>query len=137
MKNCLKRQTAGTLSRWLLILAGTIFLVLAVIGVILPLVPTTPFLLLAAACYARGSKKFYNWLINNKWLGEYIKNYQEGRGIPLNIKIITITVLWITITFSAILIVTNYLLQIILIIIAIGVTLHILTLKTMEKRVGN
>jgi len=114
---------------------GTFFLIIGIIGIFIPILPTTPFLLLAAACYARGSKKFYNWLINNKWLGEYIKNYQEGRGIPLTIKILSITLLWITIAFSTIIIVSNFLIQIILIIIAIVVTIHILTIKTMQKKI--
>ena len=69
--------------RFLLIIAGTIFLVFGIIGIFLPILPTTPFLLLAAACYARSSKRFYNWLMNNKWFGNYIKNYNEGRGVPL------------------------------------------------------
>ena len=117
----------------ILVVSGTFFLVLGIIGIFIPLLPTTPFLLLAAACYIRGSKKFYNWLIKNRWLGEYIKNYQEGKGIPLNIKIISIMFLWITIIFSIIMIVSNIFIRIILIIIAIGVTIHILTIKTTKK----
>ena len=118
----------------LLVYSGTFFLVIGIIGIFIPILPTTPFLLLAAACYARGSKKFYNWLINNKWLGEYIKNYREGRGIPSKVKILSITFLWITIAFSTFIIVSNLLIQIILIIIAVGVTIHILTIKTKKKR---
>ena len=124
-----------TLLNGILVGSGTFFLVIGIIGIFIPILPTTPFLLLAAACYARGSKKFYNWLINNKWLGEYIKNYREGRGIPLTVKILSITLLWITIAFSTIIIVSNFLIQIILIIIAIVVTIHILTIKTMQKKI--
>ena len=125
-----------TMLNRILVVSGTFFLVIGIIGIFIPILPTTPFLLLAAACYARGSKKFYNWLINNKWLGEYIKNYREGKGIQLTVKILTITFLWITIAFSTIIIVSNFLIQIILIIIAIAVTIHILTIKTMRKRLG-
>lgn len=117
----------------LLVYSGTFFLVIGIIGIFIPILPTTPFLLLAAACYARGSKKFYNWLINNKWLGEYIKNYREGKGIPSKIKILSITFLWVTIAFSTFIIVSNLLIQIIMIIIAVGVTIHILTIKTKKK----
>ena len=74
---------------------GTFFLIIGIIGIFIPILPTTPFLLLAVACYSKGSKKFYNWLINNKWFGEYIQNYRERRGIPLSVKIISIIVLWI------------------------------------------
>ena len=117
----------------ILIFFGSFFLIIGIIGIFIPILPTTPFLLLTAACYARGSEKFYNWLINNKWLGEYIKNYQKGKGIPLNIKILTISLLWLSIGFSTFIIVTIFLIQIILIIIAIVVTIHILTIKTMKK----
>jgi uncharacterized membrane protein YbaN (DUF454 family) len=117
----------------LLIFLGTFFLIISFIGIFIPILPTTPFLLLAAACYAKGSKKFYNWLINNKWFGEYIKNYRERKGIPFSVKIISITILWITIAFSIFIIVSNLLIQIILISIAIGVTIHILTIKTKIK----
>jgi len=121
-----------TIQNKILVGSGTFFLIIGIIGIFIPILPTTPVLLLTAACYARGSKKFYNWLINNKWLGEYIKNYQDGRGIPLTVKILTITILWITISFSTIIIISNLLIQIILIIIAIAVTIHILTIKTIH-----
>jgi hypothetical protein len=116
--------------RYLLIIAGTIFLGVGIIGIFLPILPTTPFLLLAAACYARSSQRFYNWLMNNKWFGNYIKNYHEGRGLPLKFKIFTMTLLWITILTSIYFVINNFWIEIILIIIAIGVTIHILTIKS-------
>ena len=119
--------------RYLLIIAGTIFLGLGIIGIFLPILPTTPFLLLAAACYARSSKRFYDWLMNNRWFGNYIKNYREGRGVPLKVKVFTISLLWITILASVFFIISNFLIEIILIIIAIGVTIHILTIKTIKQ----
>jgi hypothetical protein len=127
----------NTMIRWVLVACGTFFLIIGMIGIFIPILPTTPFLLLAAACYARGSEKFYSWLINNRWLGNYIKNYQEGRGIPLSVKMATIALLWISILFSAIIIVTDYVITIILLVIAAGVTIHILTLKTLDKGVNN
>ncbi len=120
--------------RYLLIISGTIFLGFGIIGIFLPILPTTPFLLLAAACYARSSKRFYNWLMNNRWFGTYIKNYREGRGVPLKVKVFTISLLWITILASVFFIISNFLIEIILIIIAIGVTIHILTIKTFKKK---
>jgi uncharacterized membrane protein YbaN (DUF454 family) len=115
--------------RALLIIAGTIFLGLGVIGIILPILPTTPFLLLAAACYARSSKRFYLWLINNRVFGKYIKNYREGRGIPVRIKVFAISVLWITILISIYFFITNIYIRIILIIIAIAVSAHIILIR--------
>ncbi len=123
-----------SIKKLLLVTSGTLFLAIGVIGIFIPLLPTTPFLLLAAACYIRGSKKFYNWLIKNRWLGEYIKNYQEGRGIPFNVKIITIIVLWLTIIISIIVFVSNLIIQIILFFIAIGVTIHIIKIKTLDRK---
>lgn len=120
--------------RYLLISAGTIFLGFGIIGIFLPVLPTTPFLLLAAACYARSSKRFYDWLMNNKWFGTYIKNYREGRGVPLKFKIFTISLLWITILVSVFFVINNYWVKIILILIAIGVTIHILTIKTYKQK---
>lgn len=72
----------------------------------------------------------YKWLIGHKWFGKYIKNYQEGRGIPLKVKVMAISFLWIMIGFSAMFIIDNFWIRIILLIIALGVSIHIITLKT-------
>jgi uncharacterized membrane protein YbaN (DUF454 family) len=68
--------------RILLVIAGTLFVGLGIIGIFIPVLPTTPFLLLAAACYARSSRKFHEWLLNNRWFGDYIRNYLQGKGFP-------------------------------------------------------
>ncbi|MCW4033580.1 MAG: YbaN family protein [Candidatus Bathyarchaeota archaeon] len=117
----------------LLIIAGTFFVVLGIIGIALPILPTTPFLIIAAACYAKGSKRFYNWLVNNRLLGRYIKNYLENKGISMKAKIISISLLWATIIFSITLIIQILLIRIILIIVAIIITYHIISIKTIEK----
>ena len=119
--------------RLLLIIAGTICIALGIIGIVLPILPTTPFLLLAAACYARSSKRFYHWLIGNKWFGSYIKNYREGNGIPLKGKIMAISILWITILFSAFFFIKNFYINLLLFVIAALVSLHIVRIKTLKK----
>lgn len=86
--------------RQLLVVCGTLFVILGIVGIIVPLVPTTPFLLLAAFCYARSSEKLYNKLLNTKWLGEYIKSFQAGKGIPLRAKFVSILMLWLTSGYS-------------------------------------
>ena len=111
--------------RGLLIILGTISVLLGLIGIILPLLPTTPFLLLGAAIYAKSSDKFYNWLIENRLFGSYIKNYREGKGIPLRVKVFAISFLWITILITAIFFVPVLVIKILLIVIAIAVTTHI------------
>jgi uncharacterized membrane protein YbaN (DUF454 family) len=126
-----------------LFIAGSLFLFLGVIGIFLPILPTTPFLLLTAACYMRSSERMYKWLLNNRWVGEYIKNYQTGRGIPLKTKILAISTLWITILISMFFMVNNIskittegilVIRIILLIIATIVSLHLIKLPTYKKQ---
>lgn len=127
-------KTSNRFIRWILIIAGTIFVGLGTLGIFLPILPTTPFLLLAAACYARSSKRFYDRLINNKWFGAYIKNYREGKGIPLKVKVYTISLLWITILFSAFFFISIFWVRVVLILIAVGVTVHVLIIKTYRQK---
>jgi uncharacterized protein len=119
--------------RIILIITGSIFVGLGILGIILPLLPTTPFLLLGAACYFKGSPRFYSWLINNKWLGIYIKSYREGKGIPKKTKIIAISSLWITIGWSIIFMTSVLFIRVFLFLIASGVTYHILSIKTLKS----
>lgn len=118
--------------RILLIITGSIFVGLGVLGIFLPVLPTTPFLLAAAACYIRSSEKLYQWLINNRYFGIYIKNYRELNGIPLHAKIFGILLLWLTIGYTALFVLTNIYLQVLLFAIALGVTIYLLSLKTVR-----
>jgi uncharacterized membrane protein YbaN (DUF454 family) len=118
----------------ILLVVGTISLILGAIGIFLPILPTTPFLLLSAACYVRSSERMYNWLLGNGWFGKYIKNYREGRGIPLKTKIIAVTLLWVGILYSTIIVVNGFLVaQLALLIIAVGVSIHLVRLPTFKK----
>jgi len=121
------------LIKGLLVLVGSVFIGLGIIGIVVPLLPTTPFLLLAAACFARGSQRFYGWLMQNRWLGAYIRSYPEESSMPLKVKIFSIALLWVTISFSIMFFVSNFFLQLILFGIVIIVSIHILTIKTLEK----
>jgi len=120
--------------RWLLIASGTIFVGLGVIGIFLPVLPTTPFLLAAAWCYARSSERYYNWLISNKRFGKYIKDYREGKGIPVRAKITAITLLWLTISLSIIFIVFNLYFRIIMLITAVVVSIYIASIKPRSNK---
>jgi uncharacterized membrane protein YbaN (DUF454 family) len=120
--------------RGLLMAAGTISLFLGAIGIFLPILPTTPFLLLAAACYMRSSERLHKWLLGNRWFGEYIKNYQAGRGIPMKSKILALTLLWTAILYSTFFVVDEVLLaQVALVLVATGVTVHLVRLPTYRK----
>jgi hypothetical protein len=114
--------------RILYYIAGTISLALGIIGMVFPILPTTPFLLLSAACYVRSSEKAYNWLIHNKIFGKIIRDYREGKGLPIKLKLITIILLWITILISIFFIAILWI-QILLIIIATLVSIHIILIK--------
>jgi uncharacterized membrane protein YbaN (DUF454 family) len=111
-------------------IVGTISLVLGAIGIVLPILPTTPFLLLSLACYLRSSTRMTHWMLNNKYFGKYIRNYREGKGIPLKTKILALAVLWTSIFFSIIFIIPLLIVQIILFVIAFGVTIHLTRLPT-------
>ena len=128
-----KNKIPNRFIRGLLLIAGSFFVGLGILGIFLPLLPTTPFLLLAAVLYAKSSKRFYNWLLSNKLFGKYIKNYREGNGISLKIKIMAIALLWFTILFSAFFIIDNIFVRIILILISICVSIHISLIRTMKK----
>ena len=121
------------LKKGLLIFAGTVFTATGIIGIFVPILPTTPFLLLAAACYLRSSRRLYNWLLGNRFFGAYVRNYLHGRGMPRKVKIATISLLWITIACSIIFAVQALIIRVILLIIAIGVTVHIILIKTTPK----
>lgn len=113
--------------------AGTFFLALGIAGIAVPLLPTTPFLLLAAACYLRGSARMYRWMMNNKYFGQYLRDYRAGRGTTLKVKVATVSLLWAVIIFSAMFTTSNPIIRIALFVVAMGVTLHIVTLKTKKK----
>lgn len=124
-----KEKTLKKPVKILMIATGTFLIGVSIVGIFVPVLPTTPFLLLAAALYARSSRRFYNWLINNRILGRYIKNYREGKGIPLKVKIIAISILWITIGYSAIFAIDILWVRILLVLIAIGVSVHIVRVR--------
>jgi uncharacterized protein len=116
---------------------GTAFVILGVIGIFVPLMPSTIFLLMGASCYARGSQRFYTWLMNNRWLGGMIRDYREGRGIPLRQKLLTMIILWMTIGSSVYFFIENGWIKMLLIFIASGVSLHLIILKTRKLTPAN
>jgi uncharacterized membrane protein YbaN (DUF454 family) len=123
----------AALKRYLLIALGTICLAIGIVGIFTPILPTTPFLLLAAFCYLRSSARFHRWLMNNRVFGGYIRSYTEGRGIPLKVKLFTIALLWTTIGIS-IWLVANTIVTAVLLVVAVGVTLHIAFIRAKKDR---
>ena len=115
--------------RYLYIILGTFSLVMGIIGIFLPVLPTTPLLLLTAYCYYHGSKRMYAWLMRHPYLGTHIKNFRENKIIPRKTKVVILTLLWASLLFCAY-ILTPIWLKCLMIGIAIGVTWHILSYKS-------
>lgn len=118
--------------RWVLLIAGTISVILGVIGLALPLVPTTPFLLLAAACYARSSRKFYVWLMTNRWFGQYIRDWRAGKGIPLKAKIASTVLIVVTFGTSITFFVPIDWVKVLMVLLATAVCVHIWRMPTRQ-----
>lgn len=125
MQNRLREVKKG-----LMIAAGAIFVALAMLGIVFPVLPTTPFLLLAAFLFAHSSDRAHNWLLNHRWFGPYIRNYREGRGMTARDKAITITSLWLGIGFSVVFALESPWPRLLLLAIACGVTFHLLRINT-------
>lgn len=117
MKNCF------------LTIIGAVSLGLGVAGMFLPVLPTTPFLLLSAWCWMKGSPRLHSWLMSHPKFGPYIKDFQEHKCISRKVKVFSIVTLWLTISLSIILVHPIWL-RILLTAIAVGVTVHILSFKT-------
>lgn len=123
--------TRSRLKRILFLVLGSLAVVLGSVGVVIPVLPTTPFLLLAAYLYLRSSRPLYDWLIHHRILGKYIYHYLEHKAVPLQTKIGAVLILWASLIASMIL-VDKWLVRIILAGIGLAVTVHILTLKTLR-----
>lgn len=120
--------------RIFLIIVGSVSLVLGILGMFLPLLPTTPFLLLSAAVWVKASPALYQWLLNHKVFGEYIRNFREHRAIPLRVKIISVSLVWLTIGYCIFAVVDEWWwAQMLMTLLAIGISWHILSFKTLKK----
>lgn len=113
-------------------IVGVISVGLGILGIFLPLLPTTCFLLLAATCFIRSSDRCYQWLINHRWFGSYIKTYLEQKRIPKKVKIGALIMLWTVIGISFVLI-NNIWVRIVLLMVVCGVSIHIASIKTIKE----
>ncbi|MBE0646810.1 MAG: YbaN family protein [Bacteroidales bacterium] len=118
--------------RVLILVSGWILVGMGAIGVILPLIPTTPFLLLAALCFYKSSTRFYNWLYANRVFGKYLLDYKKKKGIPVKVKIGTLLFMW-TSLFISVYLVPILWLRFILIAIGTAVTIHLLLIRTKQS----
>lgn len=125
-------NSRSRLWRGVLLAVGLLCTLLGVVGIFLPLLPTVPFLLLAAACFARSSERIHRWLINHVHLGPMIAGFLDGRGIPRKAKVRAITLVWLTIPPSALWLVSHPWLKGLLLAIALAVTLYLWKLPLRE-----
>ncbi|MCJ7721660.1 YbaN family protein, partial [Candidatus Bathyarchaeota archaeon] len=109
--------------------SGFLLVGIGVLGIFLPLLPTTIFLILASACFMKSSQRANEWLQNNKFLGAYLKNYQDKSGLTIKTKVINISVLWASILFSVYFFTEELYIKFLLLAIAVGVTIHLLMIK--------
>ena len=133
MSSKVQTKTIQSRFRIFYLISGFLLVAIGVLGIFLPLLPTTIFLILASACFMKSSPKAAEWLKNNRWLGSYLKNYQDKTGLTIISKITHITILWISIGLSAYYLTENDAIRILLLFIAIGVSVHLVMVKTAKS----
>ena len=122
-------RVRGRARRAMLLVCGTLSLALGVLGIFVPLLPTTCFLLVSAWCYARSSPRLYGWLLGQRYVGAYLRRYRDERTIPAPVKTASLVIMWISIGYGVIT-VPNLLIRLTLLAIAIGVTIHLVRLPS-------
>jgi hypothetical protein len=118
------------LLRWILICCGWCSIAAGVVGIFVPLLPTVPFLLLAAACFTRSSERFHSWLLEHSHLGPLVRDYLTSGGIPLRAKRVAIGMVWVSFPVSVFLFAQAVWLKIVLLSIASGITLYLMQIPT-------
>lgn len=114
-----------------LTILGLLSLGLGILGIVLPILPTTPLLLLAAALFLRSNRNLYDWLLNHPKLGPYIRNFMEHKAIPLKIKIISVSLVWITLLYCAVFVAGHWAFRAFFVLLAAAISAHILSYKTL------
>lgn len=127
---CQSKSSVSKIRRYVYITLGSVFLLLGMIGVFIPILPTTPFLLLTSYFYLRSSYKLYCWLLGHKIFGSYLEDYMEHRAVKKKVKIFALVFLWSTMIISIILVPISAV-KIVLPFIGLAVSVHILSLKTL------
>ena len=113
---------------------GLLFVAVGFIGIFVPLLPTTIFLIIASYFFMKGSPELNDWMLKNKYLGPYIRNFKEKRGMTIRSKVSAISILWITILISALIFTENLIIRLLLLIVAVSVTTYIATFKTLQAQ---
>jgi len=113
-------------TRWALVAGATLAVGIAIVGVFVPLLPTTPFLLLAALLAARGSPRFHRFLLGRRWIGAYLRRYVEQRSMTRRHKVVTLLLLWVGLAITAWRLAATGWMRAILAAVGVGVSAHLL-----------
>ena len=119
------------LKQGLLLSLGWLSVVLGVVGIFLPIMPTTPFILLAAWCFAQSSPRFHHWLRNHKHLGLIVRSWEDGNGIPRKVRNRVIFLLWFSLCFSTF-ILRIWWVGLIFFSVGVGVTIYLMSQPILE-----
>lgn len=118
--------------KYILTAIGLLALGLGILGIFLPVLPTTPFLLLASALFLKSSRPLYDWLMEHPKLGPYIKNFMIHKSIPLKVKVISVSLVWITLLNCTLFVAEHWAFRLFFVALAAVITAHILSYKTMK-----
>lgn len=126
------RATARGLRRWVYVGLGSLLVGIGILGIFLPLLPSTVFFLGAAGLYGKSSPGAYRWLTTNRWFGKHLRDYKEQRGATLGAKAWSIATLWVGIGVSEYFLSIPWV-QLLLVAIGVAVTVHLVTLRTIRN----
>jgi hypothetical protein len=128
-----RTRSRSRLVRALFNLAGSVALALGILGIFLPLLPTTPFVLLAAACYARGSEHFHQWLLANRTFGPMVREWEGHRSLPYRTKVTAIVLMSITMTVSIVFFVRPGWLKLVLALFGVGLAVWMYRIPSRDR----
>ena len=120
--------------KYVFLILGSVSLACGIVGIFVPLLPTTPFLLLSAALFFRSSPRAYHWLLHHRYLGGYIRSFREERAIPLRAKVMALSLLWITSLHGFFFLLAHWIWKGGMLLVSIGVTFYLLSFKTARKK---
>jgi uncharacterized membrane protein YbaN (DUF454 family) len=124
-----RRRPLSGCRRWLLLAAGGLCLGVGFVGIFLPLVPTTPLVIVAAICFARSSQRAYGWLTSNRLFGGHLRDYLEGKGLAWKARLAVLGFMWLVTGLTALLVVENLAIRSALVVVAVAVTIHVALLR--------